>query len=98
MTTGIYYPLATVTLWAYPADFGLKTLIPPPRPAALDYPTTAGPNAQATLDGALLTPAQVPDAEGGLLDVANVEFTLSAGAIETQATIGILPFQEGGGA
>lgn len=87
---------ATVTLWAYPPQFGIKKLTPPPRPPALDYPTTAGPNAQAAIDGLLATPAQVPDGGTGNTSVANVEFTLSPGDISTSATIGILPFKDGG--
>ncbi|RJF74911.1 hypothetical protein D3875_02645 [Deinococcus cavernae] len=88
--------LATVTLWAYPPQFGVKTLVPPPRPAALDYPTTAGPNAQASIDGLLITPAMVPDGGTGNPSVANVEFVLSPGDISTNVSIGILPFKDGG--
>lgn len=91
---------ATVTRWSYPGQFGVKLLVPPPAPAALFLPTTAGPNAEGSIDGALLTPAVVPDAYDEAvgvrrLSVASVRFTLNASDISSSCAIGILPYRDG---
>jgi len=92
--------VATVTRWNYPPQFGIKILIPPPAPAALFLPTTAGPNYEAEIDGALITPAVVlgvVDEDGTVRDVAvaSVRFTLTASEMRTSASVGILPYKEG---
>ncbi|WP_278912423.1 hypothetical protein [Deinococcus wulumuqiensis] len=92
---------ADVTLYAYPPEYGIKQLIPPPAPEQLFWPTAWGPNADGEVDGALLTPAMVPDvrAENGALHavpVAASKFMLSPGDIKSSVAVGILPFKEGG--
>ena len=93
-------PVATVTRYNYPPQFGIKVLIPPPAPAALFLPTTAGPNYEGEIDGALLTPAVVlgvVDEDGTVRDVsvASVRFTLTASEIRSSVSVGILPYKEG---
>jgi hypothetical protein len=90
--------LATVTRWTYPSQFGVRVLIAPPAPAALFITTTAGPNFEGSIDGALLTPALVPDAtdEDGTaatLAIASVTFNLTAGDISSAVKIGVLPYR-----
>ncbi|WP_339096182.1 hypothetical protein WDJ50_02515 [Deinococcus sp. VB142] len=92
---------ADVTLYAYPPEYGIKQLVPPPAPEQLYWPTTWGPNAEGEIDGALLTPAVVPDvrAEDGSLHAVSVaasRFTLSPGDLKSSVAVGILPFKEGG--
>lgn len=91
---------ATVTRWQYPPLFGVKVLTPPPPPAQLFYPTTAGPNYEGTCSGLLLTPAVIygiKDRDTGQvkeLEAAGVKFKLSAGDISSAVAVGILPFKE----
>lgn len=92
--------VATVIRYNYPPQFGTKILVPPLAPAALFIPTTAGPNYEGRLSGALLTPAIVQgvvDEDGSVRDiaVASVKFTLSASDISTQVSVGVLPYKEG---
>lgn len=90
-----------VRMWAYAAQFGLKKVVSPTRPASLDYPTTYGHNANGKIDGALLLPAMLVDVNSssygmglGSSVCASARFTLTAEAIETDVTIGIQPFKE----
>lgn len=85
--------MAKVELWAYPHQYGVKRLRPPPPPPELSYPTTAGPNYEAQIDGALLTPAIVVDTPRGPVAVGNVRITVRPGSISSAPVIGIMPFQ-----
>ncbi|GAA5513657.1 hypothetical protein Dcar01_02401 [Deinococcus carri] len=92
---------ARVTRWSYPPSFGVKELVPPPAPAALYYPTVAGPNYEGRVSGLLLTPAVVTgvqheDGRVEDLEGAGVRFTLGTGDISTSAAIGIHPFKDSG--
>lgn len=86
--------MPTVTLWAYPAQYTVKRIIPPQRPPELDYPTTAGPNYEGNLGGALLPPAIVRGTPRGDVAVGNVRLQVGPDEIASSAVVGVMPFKE----